>query len=685
MRLTLDFETRSAAALATVGAWNYAKHPTTEILCAGLQVDDEGPLLWAPPALFDAAQQYARENALPWLPGISEADFLGLVARAAEVHAHNAFFERVIWDFVGGRRGWPRIPEHKWRCSMSQAAAAGLPLSLAEGAQVLELKNRKDAEGHRAMQTVSKPRRLRREGVHWHEDGPRLYQVFAYCVQDVRTEAELAGRLPPLSPAELEVWRLDQTINQRGIGVDLPMCRGAVAISVTLEESLNAELAYVTNGAVTAAAQVGALLAWANANGYPADTLERKTLDAWVASHSLPPPVHRALEIRSTLSRSSVKKYQAMLDTADPGDGRVRETQCYHGAHTGRWTGRGIQPQNYAADREGWLDDRDYGLLCRLITLGNLDLLVPFAEDPEKALAYCVRGALVPAPGSEFVVCDFAAIEARGVFWLARDPVGLDLFRRGADPYCWMAERIYQVDERLVKAGYANKDPRMSRYRAVGKQAFLGLGYGMGARKFAATCKRMAGVDIPEEEAKWAVDTYRHTFHAVKAAWDAMETRALGALRSPGQEFSLNGIVSWALEGDWLACVLPSGRKMRYYRPAEGQRQAPWGAWQPCLTYQGFELIEGGRRVWTTVETYGAKLLENVVQAVCRDLMVGAMFRAERAGYPVALTVHDELVCEVVRSRGDPERLSQLMSEPPAWAAGFPIKASGWAGERYAK
>jgi DNA polymerase len=689
-KVTIDFETRSAVAPAKVGAWGYSLHETTSPLCLAWKVPEGAVRIWIPDAFHDAIWAEDPELMTEFYAPLEE--LYDLIRQGYLVEAHNAFFERSIWaNVMVPRYGAPPVPHEAWRCSMSKAAAAGWPLNLKDLGAALGLTEQKDDAGHRMMLTVSKPRRLKdKSKIHWHEDGQRLSTVFRYCIQDVVVEEMASDILPDLSADELRIWQLDQAINERGIYCDVPMCVAAEAINNELQDELNMELESLTAGAVTTAGQVAKLVEWLRSTGCMVGDLRRETVE-WVLDGSKCPfqvtgSARRALEIRLSLSRSSVKKYTAMKMRA-AADQRIRDTQLYCGAHTGRWSGKGIQPQNYPADRTGWLsgeadgEPKNYDTVCDAVTVGSLQWLRFMYEKPSTALALTARGALRAAPGHDLVVADFASIEARALLWMARD-VNLDRIRRGEDLYKFLASRIYSKPVESIQKGSVE--------RFVGKTGVLGLGYGMGWKKFQLFCE-MAGVMLSEAQAKLAVTTYRKTFFGVPELWNAMERQAILAVQYPDREFSVNGLIRWFMVTDheipYLCCELPSGRLVRYPRPSAGTRTPPWenAKPQPALFYEGFIRTGTGGRRWGKHDTWGGTLVENVIQAFCRDLLAYSMLRVEAAGYPVVLSVHDELVSEVRKAFGSVEHFEELMEEIPSWATGMPVAAEGWRGERYRK
>lgn len=646
---TIDFETRSLADLKRVGAYAYSIHPSTEIMCMSWRVGDGPIATWRP-----------EDVNLP-------EELVDHVTGGGRIEAHNAFFERCIWENVMGRL-WPVPRPDQWECSASKAAALSLPRALGNATAALNLSERKDDDGRKAMMKLSRPYKGElRDGT-----PEELERLHAYCEQDVRSEAALSDALPELSELERRVWLLDQKINMRGIAVDQGMLRGALTVAAESKVALDAELRELTGGRVERATMRAAILAWVNGEfkkGTPAlpDT-KGTTVDEWLERDDLPAGARRVLELLRAANRTSTAKYRAVEERLGP-DGRIRDLFMYHAASTGRWGGRGFQPHNLprgeVKDWDGAADD---------IRQGDRDWLRTMHGDEMKLLSHALRGVIVAPEGKEFIVADFSAIEARMLLWLADDAHGLDVFRAGEDIYVDMAQDIYGV--RLAKN--VTKDQRF-----IGKQAILGLGYGMGPPKFKVNCAKY-DVDITEEFSKKTVKTYREKYRKVKDFWWSLNEAAMDATRTPGRRLDV-GRVAYGVTGGFLKCRLPSGRKLSYCRPKIGLRPMPWDRTdlRPALVFLG---VDSTTTRWTGQDTYGGKLCENAVQAAARDILAEAMLRVEAVDpYEIVLHVHDEAVTEVPEGEGSVKELEAIMSELPAWAEGCPIGAEGWRGRRYKK
>jgi DNA polymerase len=374
-----------------------------------------------------------------------------------------------------------------------------------------------------------------------------------------------------------------------------------------------------------------------------------------------------ALGILSQLGKSSTAKYEAMQHWLCP-DGRAHGGLLYHAASTGRWGGQGVQPQNFP---RGTIDDFDMDDAWTFLKTRDVEFLQVIYGSVMAALSQALRGAIIAAPGKRLYVADYASIEARVLLWLAEDDDALEVFRQNQDIYCDMASSIY--GRPVTKK---DKDERQ-----MGKQAILGLGYQMGWSKFVATCETV-GIHIEDEFSQQVVSAYREKYWRVKNLWEEQESRAIQAVRY-GQDYEIpTGRVAWSMDGRFLYCTLPSGRRLAYCDPEIRRAFTPWGDRRDQLTFMAPDPIT---KQWRRQHTYGGMLVENITQAVARDLMADALLRCEQSGvFQPVLTVHDELIAE-----GDPgldiHAFERLMTEGSDWAAGCPIKAEGFVCDRYHK
>ncbi len=480
--VTHDFETRSACDLNKHGSWLYSLHPTTEVMCLRYNLPWEGDRvrLWH----MAHPQHLISESPPP-------EDLFRAIEDGCLVEAHNAFFEHVIWlNQMVRLRGWPEVPTDQYRCSAAKASAMSLPRKLESAADALGLPVRKDKVGHARMLKISKPRKPRKaereawKAEHdepmpllWHEEEADILGNWDYCGQDVLTEKALSRALPDLSPFELRVWLMDQALNRRGLRVDLEMAEAALDMADEWKARLNDELFRMTG--VEKGTQRKQVKEWLlEHEGVDLPDTKADTLEWFIEHEGLSGRAGRVMQITTDVNRTSTRKYQAMLDKADY-EGVVRDIMTYCGAErTGRWAGKGIQVHNFPA-RD--LIVKDFDAAAENVKSRDLELCHLLYGDIMKFLSHSLRGAIISREGKDLIVADYSAIEARVVLWLAGAVEALEVFRRGGDIYCDMASGIYGRE--IVKGRDVNE-------RQFGKQAVLGLGFGMGFITFLLTCRR---------------------------------------------------------------------------------------------------------------------------------------------------------------------------------------------------
>lgn len=738
---TIDFETRSACDLRKSGAFKYAEHETTEIMCLAVRYNGIR-FVWNP--------AYDRVG-IPERNRSQLEAFFTWVKSGGIILAFNAGFERAIWNGVGVKRlGWPKIKHEQWRCSAALAASYALPRSLEGAANALGLDQRKDDKGARVMKKISKPRLplkadmvivaqdLLGDGERWkeiqkpkdmfeyfgrftpqyeqndlcmwHEKAEELEMLFAYCMQDVDTEHSVSERLHRgLDENELAVWQLDQLMNETGVQIDMDLVDTALRLAERCRIDADARIKDLTGGAVATCTQRNQFLAWINGlgEGFLPNT-QKSTIEEAIESPAWGPIAREALTVRLNQAKTSTKKYASMKNVACE-DGRARGLLYYYGADTGRWAGRLIQPQNFPRGSvKGSID-----MLCDTILRGDREEIEMMYCPTMEALSSALRGAMIAGPGKDLICSDYSAIEARGTFWIAEDQVALDVLSSGRDIYIDMASQIYGIP-------YDQID-KSSIMRQIGKQAILGLGYQMGAERYVDTCAGY-GIEMDFDMAKKIVQTYRRVHAPVRSFWYDIERATREAVvRGKGADPVLfKRLKIFVTEDDFLQIQLPSGRKISYYEPRIIEKLSKWQDYdeppvtdRDILLYETHQtaLAEGwsaqkcqdhGLRVDSKItfmgvnsqtrkfyrqETYGGKLTENVVQGLSRDIMAEAMLRVYRGGkYMPLLTVHDEIVAEVAAGQGDVEEFENELTVLPTWAKGFPVEASdGWVGKRYRK
>jgi DNA polymerase bacteriophage-type len=509
--LVIDFETRSIANLKQVGPFVYADRGWTQVWVACYAIGG-GPVS-------------------VWRPGESvPADLAAHVRAGLPLIAHNASFERAIWNkIMTPRHGWPEPKLEQWHCTAAMAAAMALPRKLEEAAKVLACSSQKDMSGHRLMLQMARPCSTEnvpcflcgavgeeasdancpcqhdhswRIMVKWVDDTESMKRGTEYCIRDVETERELLTKLRPLPAMEREVWLLDQRINERGVSIDVTAVHSARRIVGDRLKELNAELVEVTKGAVGAATQIEKLIAWLRSmgvelpNGAESNDLDKEQINV-LLKRELPAECRRALLIRLEAAKTSTSKLDAYAQRTNP-DGRMRDNLIFHGAgRTGRWSGKGAQLQNVPRPPAS-MKPADIDAALKFIIKGSAlkDLEEGFhGVRGLEIISGCLRAMLTAAPGHHLIAADYNAIEARGTAWLAGAIGMLSVFQRNEDPYLYMACQIYNKEQ----GSLTKKDNPME--RQLGKIAVLGLGYQMGAERFRQTCGK-DGVLITCEQAE---------------------------------------------------------------------------------------------------------------------------------------------------------------------------------------
>lgn len=653
----LDFETRSFCDLRKRGVWPYMLDKTTQPLCLAYAIDDRAVKLWK-----SVADPRVKSDPLP-------PELLAAAANPeVQFFAHNAMFEYLMWNIVMHRLyGVPEIPLERWHCTAAMAAAMGLPRKLEEAAKIMGIANQKDMAGHRAMLKLCKPNKHGR----WHEAAGDFDLTYKYCKIDVEAERDLTKVLPELSPQEREVWLTDARINRRGVPIDIELAEAAVALDKKYGKLLELELLQLTGCHALSGKETARLAEWLIKQGVNLGTTEKgaakldKAEVAAVLKQDIPQHVRRVLEIRAELARSSISKYKAMTDRAV--DGRVHDCHMYHGAGTGRWAGKAVQFQN--VPRVGFKGEELTELAAAAVTTLDPTVVQSVAGSVPETLVKLLRPTVRASEGKTLAACDYSQIETRVLAWLAGVDWVLDTFRTGGDVYIEMASRIFVTPPSKVT----------DEQRQLGKIAVLGLGYGMGWRKFRATC-RLFNVDIDDDFAQRVVMIYRESHAGVTGFWKRMQYCALDAVRNPGT-ISASHNIAYKVVGRWMRCRLPSGRIISYCDPHIELEMADWGEEVETLKYWS---VDSYSHEWSPTKTYGGKLVENIVQAASRDVLAEALVKTDRLGYNPVFHVHDEIVCEL--SPGQTlEDLHRVMSEVPAWAKGCPIGAAGFQAKRYKK
>lgn len=692
--LWFDCETYSECDLKTHSTHRYAEHPSTEIIVAQWAVDDERPYVWDCTVPAPAAR-----SPLTYLQD-------ALRDPSVTVIAHNSHFDRTILRHVWNLD----IPVERWQDTMVKAMLHGLPGGLEKVGEVLgvPLDQAKDKRGRQLIQMFCKPghkgSKYARKDRNTH---PAEWDEFLeYSRQDIIAMRAIDGRLPRWNfrdgHPELALWHLDQTINDRGFAVDLDLADAATAAAASEKARLKAETIEATDGAVTSVSKRDELLRHIlDTYGVELPDMRADTLRRRIEDPELPEAVRLLLSIRLEATKTSTAKYQA-LTRATSADGRLRNTLQFAGAQrTGRWSGRVFQPQNMPRPT---MDADDIAVGIDALKAGCADLVY---DDVMALTANAVRGCIIAPPGRKLCIADLSNIEGRVLAWTAGEAWKLDAFRaydakRGSDLYVAAYARSFNT------SAYKVTKPQ----RQIGKVMELGLGYEGGvaafltfaavyemnldelARAVASTAPRDA-LDDARRVWAWATKkkrtlglsepvymacevlkrAWRHAHPATVELWADVANAVRQAIRTPGTRFEVRALVVQR-DGAWLRIRLPSGRVLCYLHPQVDDSEQ--------ISYMG---VNQYTKKWARIKTYGGKLVENIVQAIARDVLAANMALIEACGYQIVLSVHDELITE---TPDDPcqfssDDLAAMMSHVPAWAKGLPLSAAGFETTRYRK
>ena len=651
-RLHIDIETYSPETLADSGVHRYAAHPDFRILLFAYAFEDQ------PITVLDLAS--GTSLPAPVRRALTDPKITKV--------AHNATFERTC---IAAMLGEPLDPA-QWECTMIQCARCGLPMSLGEAAKALGIEAQKMTEGKALIKNFctyhDAPEGL--FGAHGGPmrptDDPKGWQTFKeYCRMDVEVERQLDAALSWLMPtdAEKELYRIDQAINDRGVLIDRQLVDNAVRIDAIYKARLNAEAQRITGLAnPNSAAQ---LKAWINERtGLELDTLRKDDLPD-IKNATDDEAVLRVLDIRAELNKTSTKKYETMQKVVGS-DGRVRGLLQHHGTRTGRWAGRLVQMQNLPQNHISDID-----LARNLLKEGDLDMIELCYGNVPDTLSQLIRTAFIAPEGQTFAVCDFSAIEARVLAWLAGEEWVLEVFRGHGKIYEATAAQMYNVPiEEISKT-----DPR----RQKGKIAVLALGYGGGTGALAAMGGARMG--LTEDDMADIVNDWRKANPRIVKTWSKLET-AVKRCCTTGLDQETCGLVFHRRPEDGTMTVtLPSGRELCYRNMTLGTNR--WG--KESLKFMG---ANSETKRWEWIETYGGKLTENIVQAIARDCLAHTLTKVEEL-FRVVFHVHDEIVCEVEdwedNAKGCLAVIQDIFADNADWAEGLPLKGAGYITPYYLK
>ena len=660
----VDIETYSSVDIK-LGAYAYAASPDFEILLIAYSMDG-GPV-----QVIDLTD----EDGDGWPEYIDgpHTDFWDALTDPDVIKtAYNANFERTCFAAALEEE----MPADQWRCTMILASSLGLPRSLEDVGKALGLPAdaQKSKTGKALIQYFCKPcKPTRANGGRTRnlpQHAPDKWALFKdYNAQDVVAEQAILGRLRKYRPdkSEQDLWTLDQEINDRGVLLDVDMARKIVVYDNDRAIRLMEEARALTG--LSNPNSLPQLKTWLSGQGVPTETLRKDDVDA-ILSAECEDNVARVLRIRQSLGKSSVKKYQTMIDIADPMDDRARGIMQFYGGHTGRWAGRSLQPQNLVRNS---MPDPELDAARDLIKTGHVEDLEMLFGDPSDVFSQLVRTAFIPSDGCRFVVSDFSAIEARVIAWVAGERWRLDVFENDGDIYCESASHIYHVP--VEKHGINGE------LRQRGKVAELALGYG-GA---VGAIKQMdASGAIPEDEIAGIVQKWRAESPRIVQMWRACQDAACSVILGETPKKVIRGLQGLTFyRGDVsgtpvLFIRLPSGRPIAYWDPEVMDTEMG-----PRITYMTQNQTT---RKWERAETYGGKLTENIVQSIARDCLAEKMMQMDAQGYNIVFHVHDEIILDVQRTdKTAAETIDRIMGEPIEWAPGLPLKGGTYECEFYRK
>lgn len=650
----VDIETYSSVDLTEAGVYAYVEAPDFDILLISYIFDDWGEDDVKTIDCFDADPDMMAEFCEALLdPQIVKTAF-------------NANFERTCLA------KWLQkpMPPEEWRCTMVKALTLGLPGNLAGAGEALGLppEKLKDPQGKALIQFFSKPcKPTRTNGQRTRnlpQHDPAKWQLYkGYNRQDVVTEQEILRKLSiyKTPESEQELWALDQHMNDNGVALDIPMVEKIVEYDTRRRQELQEEAQELTG--LKNPNSLAQLKRWLAEQGVEMTSVTKDTIAEALRDPELPDVVRRVLEIRTALGKTSVAKYSTML-VAHCQDHRLRGILQFYGANrSGRWAGRLVQTHNLAKNTLP-----DLALARELAAEGDFETMGTLFGETAFVFSELIRTAFIPSEGCRFIVSDFSAIEARVLAWLAGEEWVLEAFRNGKDIYCETASMMYHVP---VEKHGAN-----SHLRQKGKVAVLACGYqgGVGAMK-----RMDKGGSIPEDELQSVVDQWRQANSNSVKLWRTCELAARTAIEEHRTVRLKNGLAFGYINGN-LFIKLPGGRKLCYWNtrlkldPRDGREH---------IVYMG---VNQETKQWGETETYGGKLVENIVQATARDCLAISMQRVAALGYTIVMHVHDEIIVDCpIEDTGAMERINACMAEPIPWAPGLPLKGDGYETPFYMK
>ena len=648
--LHTDTETRSAIDLTSCGLSRYVDDDSFEVLLIAYAVDD-GPV-----AVLDLTNDPPK--------AVLQAFRNVLYDPTVVKQAWNSQFERRVFGKLFGEY----CPPEQWLDPMVLSASCGLPLSLGQVSEALNLPSdkAKDKRGRDLIRLFCNPKK---DGS-FTQPGDRMpewLEFIEYNRQDVVAERTIFEMLKAWLPDESEhrLWCLDARINEKGVPIDRTFAAHAADMGNRFKAELTERALEITG--MDNPNSVSQVKAWLqDQEGIEVPTLNKKAV-ADVVAQLQTDEAKEFMAIRSMMAKTSISKYDAMLRSTSDSDPHARYCFQFFGSHTGRWAGRLIQLQNLSKNSMS-----DLAAARELVRDGDYDTVKALYDNVPSTLSELIRTALIPEPGHRFVVCDFSAIEARVTAWLAGEQWRLDAFAAGKDIYCESASQMFKVP--------VEKHGINGHLRQRGKVAELALGYGGGVNALLAFGADKLG--MTDEEMGETVGRWREASPKIVRLWKKLERAAIACTtRHTTQDSGVPGVrFEWERGIMWM--TLPSGRRMAYFNPEYREFTRKVGSGQ-CLTYM---ILNQTTRKWQRTETWGGKLTENLVQAVARDCLKEAMLNLDAAGWDIRAHVHDEIICtEPLDSGRTWQDMAAEMTKIAPWMEGLPLAADGYDCEFYRK
>lgn len=639
--LLIDIETYSDVDLSACGLYKYVESDNFKVLLFSYSMDGTPAEI----VDFEAGEELPAE--------VRHA----LLDPSVKKLAHNMSFEIVCLSKHFGQK----MDETQWYDTMIMGAYLGLPLALGQLGEVLGLSEDKQKmrEGKALITFFCKPYKGARRTREQHKERWELFKQ--YCRRDVDSEVEIGRRLVDKAwqPRwEREVQLLDFRINQRGVAVDATLARNALRFWERCSAELSEEAKKITG--LENPSSIAQLRPWLASWGVKTEALDKSVVKELLKNPYLPERVRRMLEIRLDLGKTSVKKYETMLQWRCK-DGRAHGLTQYYGTFTGRFSGRGVQTQNLPQNHLS-----DLGLAREILRGGDYEMMSLCYDSIPDTLSQLIRTALIPSEGGVLHVCDFSAIEARVTAWVSGEQWVLDTFANGGDIYCVTASRMFGVE--VTKHGPHGD------LRQPGKVAVLACGYGGGPAAFDSMARNY-GLNFTDKEKETYVRQWRRANPNTVNLWGVVERAAIAAIQT-GRVIAINRGIRMQKRYGMLFVTLPSGRRIAYPRVDATE------------TFKGmritYERQNQTTKKWETADTWGGKLVENIVQAIARDILCHVMLKTEKQGHKIVFHVHDEIIVDSQRPNALAE-IEALFAEPIDWCPGLPLKGAGYTTPYYMK